>query len=138
MYRDESGVPHPTPSVELYIPWNNTWVFLPSLPSFTYWEPLVADQEFSAFRPHQVNMTVTHLFSLNIRGGNMLYLLGGSAYDWASPTQKHTSDVWRLEYNQTSRGYYWFRNDFLYPPTGQYFVGEGEGDQNVYYCLVFN
>ena len=77
--------------MELYIPWNDTWLELPALPSI---EP-----------GHR--MTNTRTISLTRQDGvPRLYLLGGNYY--LSPLQKrYTDKVWGLVWNGTMQSYNW-------------------------------
>ena len=55
-----------TRTVEVYLPWSNTWFNLPTLPTFT-------DDDGA-----QYNITDAHIFSMLTTGGfYKLYLVGG-------------------------------------------------------------
>ena len=87
---------HPTNSVELYLPWNNTWVSLHDLPDFPADDGAV------------VNMTNTLIMSVDITGaGNTLHLMGGEHTDWSTGVTRITSKVWRLRFNTDTHSYHW-------------------------------
>ena len=72
-YMDDRGTRHPVSGVELYIPWNNTWVPLPTLPDW-------ADDDGSVY-----HMTDTHIMPMSVAGVcNSLYLVGGTSMDWST------------------------------------------------------
>ena len=92
---DDKGTMHPVSSAELYIPWNNTWVPLPTLPDWT------ADGSV-----HQ--MTITQVMVMDTAGvANRLYLVGGASMDWSTMTESSIKTVWVLRFNSASHGYYW-------------------------------
>ena len=78
---DKGGVPHPVNSVELYLPWNNTWLDLPPLPDLG--------------NKHG-RMDRTNIMSLTDGGGSHLYLLGGYSTDLTTGMTATTGTVWRL------------------------------------------
>ena len=85
----------PTRSVELYIPWNNSWVSLPSLPDFPD-DGIVC------------KMTFTHIMLIDLSGrGNSLYLMGGVDMVWSPVTEYITAAVFELVFNSASHSYYW-------------------------------
>ena len=99
---DDAGVYHSVNSVELYLPWNNTWVFLPQLPQFTNGDGSV------------ISMTDTHIMSLDlINGAFSLYLIGGSHLDYNTDVETVSDRVWRLVFNTTNHGYYWYHDTHL-------------------------
>ena len=96
----EEGVLHPISSVEVYLPWNNTWLELPSLP---YMDP-------------GRRMEFTRIFSLNLEGVPRLHLLGGD-YAHSSGGITLSSTVWGLLWNYTNNSYYWTTK--WSPPMGE-------------------
>ena len=80
-------------SVEVYIPWNKTWLDLPPLPDLGDGHGRM-DRTRIMFMTDQVD-------------GSSLYLLGGSRSD--SPTREGaiTSSVWRLLWDSGSQTYSW-------------------------------
>ena len=82
-------------SVELYLPWNNTWVSLPPLPVFT-----------DGGTQHQ--MTYTQMLWLPA-SPYPLHLLGG-----CSDRRYCTRDVWGLQRREDT--YYWTTDNI--PPLG--------------------
>ena len=99
---DKGRVPHPVNSVELYLPWNNTWLDLPPLP----------DPVDGAGR-----MDMTRIMSLTDSAGSNLYLPGGSSSDWNTGLTTDTGTVWRLLWDRGSRTYSWI--DSLDPELGR-------------------
>ena len=89
---------HPISSVELYLPWNDTWLELPPLPGDGQGQ----------------RITDTHIFSLNANGGLGLNLLGG-VLSLSSGGEVYTNHVWQLMWTNSS--YYW--TDELFPPMGE-------------------
>ena len=89
---DDIGTFHSVQSVEVYIPWNNTWLDLPSLPDLS---------------DEGDRMDLTSILSLTDSAGSFLYLLGGSSNDWDSGECRETGTVWRLEWDRGSRTYSW-------------------------------
>ena len=98
------GVVHPTSSVEVYLPWNDTWLELPPLPVL----------------PPGHRMTESRIFSLN-RGGILKLLLLGGDYNLGSGAStgggEYTRSVWRLEWRNSNSSYYW--TDELVPALGE-------------------
>ena len=92
---EEKGKASSTPSVEVYLPWSNTWRPLPELPCW------ISDDG----RERQV--TNTRLFPLVEDGGCSLLLLGGGNYNFTNADEKVTSKVWKLRWNEDTRHYYW-------------------------------
>jgi hypothetical protein len=93
---DEEGAMHPIPTVELYIPWTDSWRPLPALPAFT-------DLSGGSH-----NMTDTRLMVLTGQDGLLrLHLLGGLSVDMSTIRQYSTRQVWRLDWNDNSRSYSW-------------------------------
>ena len=82
-------------SVEVYIPWNDTWLDLPLLP----------DQGVVQFG----RMSSTNMMYLleSGGGGSYLYLLGGSSNAWSIGEASSTSEVWRLMWDSNSQTYSW-------------------------------
>ena len=87
--------------MEVYLPWNNTWLELPPL-------PLLDDQV------HRIEQT--RIFSLNKDGLLRLYLLGGSS-TLQTDQDVYTNAVWQLEWFNQS--YHWIEDDYLFPPMGE-------------------
>ena len=89
----EKGKIHPATRVELYVPWNDTCIYLPDLPKI--------DEELI--------MSKTHIVSIaeNDRG-SALFLLGGTFVNRKTMSHSRTSrGVWRLLWDETSRSYSW-------------------------------
>ena len=79
--------------VEVYIPWNNTWLDLPLLP----------DQGYGEGR-----MERTCIMFLSVSGGVFeLYLLGGRRTDWNTGENTVTTGVWTLVWASGSQTYSW-------------------------------
>ena len=78
--------------MEVYIPWNNTWLDLPPLP----------DLGDGGSR-----MDETRIMSLPASGGSYLYLVGGSSTDWNIGETTYTRTVWRLVWDIGSQTYSW-------------------------------
>ena len=89
-YRDKEHVRHSISSVELYVPWNNTWVNLPLLP----------------FVELNYRMVATQVMSLSMYGLSKFCLLGGD-YQVSKNAAIGTNGVWELLWNDTSRSYSW-------------------------------
>lgn len=89
-------------SVELYIPWNDTWVDLPILPIFT---------DIGGQR-----ITLTKMLWLQ-SPVNGLYLLGGCVAD-----DSCTRQVWRLQWAEDTQSYFWYSDSDLIPPLGTHTV----------------
>ena len=89
---------HPATRVELYIPWNDTWIYLPDLPKK---EDQVKNEELI--------MSKTHIVSIaeNERGSALL-LLGGTFVNRKTMSEEIPSrGVWRLLWDKTSHSYSW-------------------------------
>ena len=80
-------------SVEVYIPWNNTWLDLPALP---YMED----------GNHRMDETRI-MYITDDSGGSFLYLLGGSSTDWNTEEGIFTGTVWTLSWDHGSQTYSW-------------------------------
>merc|ERR1712008_184835 len=67
LYLDKAGRFQPVHTVEVYLPWNNTWLELPTLPTVTYDDGSV------------LNITLTQILSLTMGSGGVttVCLLGG-------------------------------------------------------------
>ena len=79
-------------SVEVYIPWNNTWIDLPPLPDLG---------------DGYGRMDHTRIMFLPDSGGTHLYLLGGRSTDWNKGDAKVIGTVWRLVWDKSSLTYSW-------------------------------
>ena len=89
----EKGKIHPATRVELYVPWNDTWIYLPDLPKI--------DEELI--------MSKTHIVSIaeNDRGSALL-LLGGTFVKRQTMSEETRSRVvWRLLWDKTRHSYSW-------------------------------
>ena len=82
----------PVPTVEVFIPWKNTWYSLPDLPTFT--------DDHGGER----NMTDTKLMTLD---GSRPYLVGGAWIDMNTGHGRYTKNVWMLEWDPYTRTYHW-------------------------------
>ena len=100
-YKNGGGL-HSVNSVEVYIPWNDTWLNLPPLP----------DLGDEAGRMEQ-----TRIMYMDDSGGSHLYLLGGSRTDWNTGKTKVTRTVWRLMWHSGSQTYTWI--DSYYTALGR-------------------
>ena len=89
---DDRGAFHFVHSVEVYLPWNNTWLDLPPLPELS---------------DGGGRMDMTRIMSLTDSGGSYLYLLGGSSSDRNTGFTTDTGTVWRLLWDRGSRTYSW-------------------------------
>ena len=85
----DGGGPGTVHSVEVYIPWNNTWLPLPALP----------DLGDGAGR-----VDTTRVMSLD---GSNLFLLGGGRTYLDTGLDTNTKTVWRLLWDGGSRNYSW-------------------------------
>ena len=84
--------------MELYVPWNDTWIYLPDLPKI---EDPVEKEELI--------MSKTHIVSIsdNARGSALL-LLGGTFVNRKTMSEEKSSrEVWRLLWDETSHSYSW-------------------------------
>ena len=98
LYIDGDGR-HSTGSVELYLPWSDSWIPLPELPHFTWSDGTV------------LPMTDTHIMSLALTdSAYSLRLVGGGNYDWNTVVERVTSKVWQLCYNLANHTHYWDNN----------------------------
>ena len=88
--------------MEVYIPWNDTWIYLPELP----------DLGDGVGRMDQ-----TYIMELSGSGGSHLYLLGGSHTDWKIGFIETTKTVWRLVWDMGSKTYSW--TDMAIPELGR-------------------
>ena len=80
---------HRISTVEIYLPWTDTWLELPPLPDI---DP-----------GHR--MENTRIFSLNTGGSLRLYLLGGLYY--LGGRGRYTRSVYQLQWQDSNRSYYW-------------------------------
>ena len=104
---DEKGAWHPVHSVEVFLPWNNTWIFLPQLPVRNH-----------GGGERKMDMTQVMSISTDAGGGQRLYLPGGSSMDWSTNVETSIKTVWTLEYNTHNKTYHWTDNNDLAPPLG--------------------
>jgi hypothetical protein len=88
----QNGVDHPVHSAEVYLPWNDTWVELPDLPSFR-------DPKTGTYK----NISQTRILSLS----NVVHLIGGIAIDWKTNSEKISNLVWRLKFNSVNQSFFW-------------------------------
>ena len=94
-YLDDEGLAHAAISVELYLPWNDTWIDLDFLPAMTH--------NGTVF-----HMTDTHIMSLAVAGfSNRLSLLGGMIMDWNTDIELITDRVCKLTFNFGKHSYFW-------------------------------
>ena len=92
-YLDDGGSRHPVNSVEVYLPWNNTWVGLPPLPDLGEGDG---------------RLDLSPIMSLPSGGGGSdLCLLGGSSNDYNTGIATDVNTVWRLVWESTSQTYSW-------------------------------
>ena len=91
--------------MEVYIPWNNTWLDLPPLPD-------LGDGGGRMDRTSIIFMTGSG------GGRSSLHLLGGSRTDWNIGRATYTGTVWRLLWDDGSQTYSW--TDSYDPPLGKY------------------
>jgi len=105
VFLDKAGAFQDVLSVEVYLPWNNTWLELPTLPTTT-----LADGSV-------LNMTFTQIFSLTMgsAGGSTLCLLGGEHADLDRDVGTFTPHVWRLSYHSGNHTYYWDHDTAITP-----------------------
>ena len=92
---------HTTSKVELYIPWNNTWVYLPDLPEIE--DPITEEK---------LPMSKTHIVSIDQKNkGPALLLLGGSAVKHEPINKKRDKAtsrlVWRLQWQRENNTFSW-------------------------------
>ena len=81
--------------MEVYIPWNNTWLDLPPLPDLGDGEGRMDETSI--------------MFLQDSGGGSRLNLLGGSSTDWKTDLGTSTRDVWTLVWDSGSQTYSWTR-----------------------------
>ena len=92
---------HPINSVELYLPWNDTWRELPPLPNFTN-------------TGVEYKMNFSPLMSLSLTDdevSNDLLLLGGSNIDMSTEMETCTTKVWVLTFIMDNHTYLWSQTD---------------------------
>ena len=78
------------------MPWNDTWIDLPTLPDWTYPDGTVYP------------VTDTLIMSLASPGGaNILHLLGGANVDWTTRLETVNRKVWQLGFDRGSQSYFW-------------------------------
>ena len=85
--------------MELYVPWNDTWIYLPDLPKI---EGPVGKEE-------ELIMSKTHIVSIaDSDRGSALLLLGGTFVNRKTISKERTSrKVWRLLGDERSHSYSW-------------------------------
>ena len=104
MYEDGAGVVHNIRSVEVYLPWSDTWFNLPTLPTFT-------DDGV------QYNITNAQIFNILLKnGGYKLFLVGGMDYDIEGEALMTTKHIYHLHYNGS---YHWNHNSDLFSDMGK-------------------
>ena len=103
-YKDDAGVRHNTRTVEVYLPWSQSWRTLPTLPTFTTTDGV------------QYNITDAHIFSLQTDGGYSLSLVGGLYHDLTRNVVLPTKYIYTLRYNGT---YHWDHNSDLIHDMGK-------------------
>ena len=89
---------HTLSTAEIFLPWNNTWLLLPPLPT-------VPDTH-----GHLHRITDAHIFSISGAGFNQLCLVGAMVYDTDYSLVYPTTDVWCLHFNTTSADYDWYQH----------------------------
>ena len=84
--------------MELYVPWNDTWIYLPDLPKI---EGPVEKEELI--------MSKTHIASIaDSDRGSALLLLGGTFVNRKTMSKEKISrKVWRLLWDERSHSYSW-------------------------------
>ena len=91
-YKDTDGAAHPATSVEVYLPWTDTWEGLGDMP---VWHEggseRKMDQAGMIFLPSEAE----------------LILLGGLSMDWNTGVDYLTKKVFELTWNSSSHSYYW-------------------------------
>ena len=102
---NEDKVIHSENSVELYLPWNDTWIKLPSL-------PYLEGEEDRLYRSH-----ILYLPDLSGPATSSLYLLGGVSEEWNTGRVEVTNRVWRMLWNIYNNTYFW--NNENIPPLGR-------------------
>ena len=87
---------NPLKSVEVYLPWNDTWMDLPNLPTWTV-------EDGTAYQA-----TLTHIMSLATTGDtNKLHLIGGACMDWNTQAEGIVGTVWRQAFNSRNETFFW-------------------------------
>ena len=107
MFRDKAGAIQDVLSVEVYLPWNNTWLELPTLPAWT--------NDAGTVR----KITLTQILSLTMSSGSTVCLLGGEHADLDTYVGTHTPHVWMLSYHRGNHTYYWDHHTALAPDMGK-------------------
>ena len=92
MYRDNDGVHHQVTSVEVYLPWNDTWVGLADLPVWQH-------------EGSEIKMNEAGMIYLISTGG--LFLLGGISGDGNTGRSYAAKKVYDLAWNHSYHSYYW-------------------------------
>ena len=83
--------------MEVYIPWNNTWLDLPLLPDLGE-----GDGRMDRTRI---------LYTTDSAGGFYLSLLGGSSTRWNTAEYTSVNNVWTLLWDKGSKTYSWTDRD---------------------------
>ena len=91
--------------MEVYIPWNDTWINLPPLPNL-------------GDGGGRLDTTPIMFLPDHGGGGSFLYLLGGSSTDWNTEVATATKTVWRLMWDSSSQTYSWTNS--IDPELGRY------------------
>ena len=92
VYMDNDRAVHPVTSVEVYLPWNDTWVGLADMPD--------GEQEGLKMKINQAGM----IYSLST---GHLFLLGGQYTDYNADKEYDLKTVFDLALNSSSHNYYW-------------------------------
>ena len=90
MYKSKKAT-MPVYGVEVYLPWNDTWMELPELPDMGEGDG---------------GMVKTRIMSIP-DGALCLYLLGGSSMNTDGRPQMATARVWQLQWDYNSHNYSW-------------------------------
>ena len=107
-YLDDDNVPHSALTVELYLPWSDSWIDLPDLPNWEYEDGTV------------VQMTDTNIVSLPISSDtHSVALLGGEHVDWDTGEESMNPNVWELVFNNENKTYTW---DYSRVSMGEYCI----------------
>jgi hypothetical protein len=93
VYGNYGNVWHPVNSVELYIPWNDTWIDLPHLPDIKF------DNDETDYKMSQTVIMTDDT--------NQIKLLGGQHMNWDTDFERVSSCVWRLIFSHNNHSYYW-------------------------------
>ena len=97
-YRDKEGASHSVFGVEVYLPWNDTWLDLPPLP----------DLGGGYGRMDRTRL----MFLSDVAGGvPLLYLLGGSTTIWSHGVDASDRRVWILQWDTFNHTYSWSDRD---------------------------